>query len=112
MIDDLMVDLVIMDKITEEDGMGGFENYWKEGAKFKGAISVDNSMEAQIGGKQGVTSFYTVVVKDNVPLQYQEVFKRIGDGQVFKITTPKEDGKPPKNSVPYIQYKAELHTLV
>lgn len=112
MIDDVMVDLVIMDKVSEEDGMGGVENYWKEGARFKGAVSVDNSTEAQVAAKQQVTSFYTIVVKDNVVLDYKSVIKRVDDGQTFRITTDREDGKAPKNSIPYIQYKAELHSLV
>ena len=61
-----MEDVVMLEKKRVPDGEGGFTTDWAEGVQFKAAISFDSSMQARTAEKQGVTSLYTVTVRDCV----------------------------------------------
>ena len=67
LIDDYMRDCVMMDKVTVPDGYGGFTSQYQDGAAFKCAVTLDNSMQARIGQQQGVTNVYTATTKKSLP---------------------------------------------
>lgn len=98
LLESAMTDVVLLDKTTEPDGEGGFISSWKEGAPFKAAITFDSSLQARIAEKQGVTSLYTVTVKKNVTLEYHDVFKRLSDGKVFRVTSDGDDKYTPESA--------------
>ena len=98
LLESAMTDVVLLDKTTEPDGEGGFISSWKEGAPFKAAITFDSSLQARIAEKQGVTSLYTVTVKKNVMLEYHDVFKRLSDGKVFRVTSDSDDKYTPESA--------------
>lgn len=89
---------VMMDKVTASDGMGGFETTWSEGAEFESAIVFDTSMESRTADKLGVTSLYTITTKKNVLLNYHDVFKRIRDGKIFRVTSDGDDKFTPESA--------------
>lgn len=95
---DSMEKCIFMNKKITPDGEGGYYAEWTEGAEFNAAIVFDSSMEARIGDKSGVTSLYTVSAEIGVPLDYHDVFKRVSDGKVFRITSDGDDKKTPKSS--------------
>ena len=95
LIDAFKEDCVMLDKVTVPDGLGGFSYSWVESAEFKAAIVKDNSLEAKLAEKQGVTELYTVTVGKNLPLQYHDVFRRVSDGAVFRVTSNVTDSKTP-----------------
>lgn len=112
MLADFEINLIKIDKVSRPDGEGGIINGYQEGAEFKGVLNIDSSTEAKIAEKQGVASFYTLMVNENIALEYGDVFKRKSDGQTFKITSNKGDGLPPSmSSIRMITYQAELHRL-
>lgn len=112
MLNDYEVVLVKIDKTSIPDGLGGFEEGYREGAEFKGVVTHDSSTEMKIAEKQGVTSSYTVIVKENVPLNYGDIIKRKSDNQFFRITSRPEDGKSPIPSPTQITiFQAELHEV-
>lgn len=96
LIDDFKTDCVLMEKTRQPDGEGGFVTSWTEGAKFQAAIVFNNSMEARIAEKQGVANLYTVTTDRNAGLEYHDVFKRLSDGKVFRVTSDGEDAKTPE----------------
>ena len=107
MLDDYKENLIIMEKRTVSDGMGGYETSWIEGATFKGAISLDNSTQAE---QQGVTSLYTITVDINIPLTFNDVVKRGDD--YLRVTSRPEDMITPKRArVQNKQLSAELYVL-
>ncbi len=87
-----------IDKTTRPDGYGGVEDVWTEGAQFSAAITLDTSIEARVGEKQGVTSLYTVTTEKAINLQYHDVFKRLGDGKVFRVTSDGDDKHTPASA--------------
>lgn len=92
---DSMESVVMMDKIRTPDGEGGFITSWQEGAEFQAAISFDTSMNARTAEKDGVTSLYTVTVPKSAMLEAKDVFKRIRDGKIFRVTSDGDDKSTP-----------------
>lgn len=86
----------MMVKAQLPDGIGGNVHEWQEGAAFQAAIVKDNTLEARVAEKDGVTELYTVTVARNLPLEYHDVFKRRSDGAIFRVTSNITDSKTPK----------------
>ena len=51
MLNDYEVVLVKIDKTSIPDGLGGFEEGYREGAEFKGVVTHDSSTEMKIAEK-------------------------------------------------------------
>lgn len=91
----MMEDCTMVDKKTISDGVGGFTTEWVDGAKFKAAIVKNNSLDAKIAEKSGVTEVYTITVAKGTELIYHDVFRRDSDGSVFRITSNIKDSETP-----------------
>lgn len=85
---------IILDKTTQNDGEGGVITVWTEGAHFFAAVMLDNSIEMRTAQAQGVQGNYTVTTEKNVRLPWHTVFRRIADGQVFRVTSKDEQAVP------------------
>ena len=95
LIDEMMEACAMMDRQTVSDGMGGFSYQWVQGATFNAAVVKNNTLEARIAEKQGVTELYTVTVGKGLNLDYHDVFKRLSDGAVFRVTSNITDSETP-----------------
>ncbi len=95
LLDEMKTACVMLDKKRTPDGEGGFTTSWVEGAKFIAAIILDSSIEARVAEKQGVTGLYTVTTDKNAKLEYHDVFKRLYDGKVFRVTSDGDDKQTP-----------------
>lgn len=112
LIDDFMSDCVMLDKATVADGYGGYKAVWNEGATFKAAITFDTSMQARAAEKDGVSSLYTVTTTKALTLEYHDVFKRLDDGKIFRVTSDGDDKYTPKSaSLNMRQVTAEEYLL-
>lgn len=98
LLSDAMESCVLMDKRTEADGYGGYRTVWIAGASFQAAIVFDTSIEARTAEKQGVTSLYTVTTSRALTLEYHDVFKRVRDGKVFRVTSDGDDKFTPASA--------------
>lgn len=88
----------VMDKRTEADGYGGIRTTWVAGATFDAAIVFDSSMEARTAAAQGVTGLYTVTTKKSINLQYHDVFTRLSDSKIFRVTSDGDDKATPASA--------------
>lgn len=95
LLDTSMVECVLLDKHTSPDGYGGYTTTWTDGATFTAAIVLDTSLEARTAEKQGVTALYTITTRRVMNLQYHDVFRRVSDGKVFRVTSDGDDKKTP-----------------
>ena len=112
LIDSMLEQCVIMNKVKTSDGEGGTTTVWTEGAQIDAAITLDTTMEARVADKQGVTSVYTITTKRNVSLEYHDVIKRLRDGKVFRVTSDGDDKMSPKvSSLDMAQVTAEKWEL-
>lgn len=92
----MMTPCVLMEKKRTPDGEDGFLVQWAEGADFDAVIVHDQTMQARIAEKEGVTSVYTVTTRRGTLLEYHDVFKRVSDGAVFRVTSNGGDKKSPE----------------
>ena len=98
LLEDMMVKCQLYTLEITEDGYGGYTQHYKEGVLFDAVVNMDTSIQAEIAKKQGVTAVYTVVTSKSLPLQYHQVFKRLEDGKVFRVTSDGTDSKTPEMS--------------
>ena len=98
LLQEAMEPCVILNKQTEADGYGGYTTTWVEGATFDAAIVFDTSMEARTAQKQGVTSMYTVTTSKALTLEYHDVFRRVRDGKIFRVTSDGDDRFTPASA--------------
>lgn len=102
----------MQDKRTVDDGYGGYVIRWSDGATFNAAIVLDDSIEAQTAMSAGVTGVYTVTTTKGINLQYHDVFKRVRDGKIFRVTTDGDDNATPASAgLNMRQVRAEEYTL-
>ena len=85
----------MLDKVTTADGYGGRITTYKEGADFKAAIVLDTSLQAKVAASQGVTGLYTVTTQRSFNLQFHEIFKRLRDNKIFRVTSDGDDKQTP-----------------
>lgn len=98
LLSEAMENCIMLDKRTQADGYGGYTTSWVEGAPFEAAVVFDNSMEARTAEKAGVTSLYTITTKKAMNLQYHDVFKRLKDNKIFRVTSDGDDNHTPKSA--------------
>lgn len=102
----------LIEKKRVPDGEGGFITTWTDGAKFNAAVVCDNSIQARAAEKQGVTSLYTVTCEPNAKLEYHDVFRRLSDSKIFRVTSDGDDVQTPKRATfQFSQVTAEEFTL-
>ena len=99
LLQDALEPFVMMDKTTAPDGYGGYVATWADGASFDAAATVDTSMQARIGEKQGVTAIYTITTGKNMNLQYHDVVRRVSDSKIFRVTSDGNDKKTPNSAM-------------
>lgn len=95
---DMLEPCVLLDKTTASDGYGGYITTWVDGAEFEAACIFDTSLQARVADKQGVTNLYTVHTLKSMNLQYHDVFRRVSDGKIFRVTSDGDDKKDPPAS--------------
>lgn len=112
LLSEFMTPCVMLDKRTTADGYGGYVTGWVEGAPFKAAVVLDTSMQARTAEKQGVTALYTITTEKAMNLQYHDVFKRLSDEKIFRVTSDGDDKKTPNSATLNMrQVSAEEYTL-
>lgn len=95
LLSDAMESCIIYDKRMVEDGYGGFGPGYFPGVTFQAAITIDSSIQAQQAQSLDTVGVYTVTTARNVNLQFHDVFQRVSDGKIFRVTSDGDDKKTP-----------------
>lgn len=112
LIDSMMDECVLINKIKEPDGAGGFIPEYIETAHFSASVLADTTMQARIADKDGMKSTYTVTTRQNVGLEFHDIFKVLKTGQTYRITSdPKEKHSPNASTLNIQQSTAERWEL-
>ena len=108
----MMDDCRILNHIRSDDDFGGYTEEWSDGMRFRAAIAKNSSPEQQIAEKQGISESFTVVVDDSITLDYHDVFRRISDGSIFRVTSKTTDSTAhPASTVRIAKVTAERWEL-
>lgn len=117
LLDEAMQECVLMNRITTSDGYGdgygGRIDFWNESDfRFLAAIVHDASVQARVAEQQGIKNMYTVTTSKLVKLNFNEIFKRISDGKLFRVTSDGADNKTPDSAtLDMRQYTAEEYVM-
>ena len=76
LLSEAMENCVVYDKRIVDDGYGGYVPGY-----FPGAVGI-----------------YTVTTTKAMNLQYHDVFKRVSDGKIFRVTSDGDDKKTPRSA--------------
>jgi head-tail adaptor len=107
----MMEPCVILNRVRTDDDFGGYKEEWVEGATFRAAIGKMSSPEVIVAEKQGLSETFTVVVNKGFSLDYHDVFKRVSDGSIFRVTSRTEDSEShPASTVRIAKVTAERWT--
>ena len=98
LMDSFASDCVLITKTTVKDGYGGYKPVWTDGITFPASFEYMASPEMIIAEKQGVARTYRVYIDKGLNLEYHEAFRRVSDGQVFRVTSPGVDRYTPETS--------------
>lgn len=108
LLTEAMETCVVLDKRVVDDGYGGYTTEYFPGVEFQAAIVMDNSIEAQEAMSNESVGIYTVTTRKNINLQYHDVFRRVEDGKIFRVTSDGDDRKtPPSASLNMRQVSAQ-----
>lgn len=99
LLDDQKERCVFLNKTIVADGYGGYITTYVDGVAFKAAIVLDDSIEAKTAMTAGVTGVYTIVTGKEMNLQYHDVFRRVSDGKIFRVTSDGDDKHTPKSAM-------------
>lgn len=87
-----------MEKKRTPDGAGGYITTWEEGAEFLNYQALDTSMEARKAEKDGVTSVYSALVNQSVPVEYNDYFRDTETGITYRVTSNPEEKAAPRSA--------------
>ena len=100
LLSDAMERCVMMHKTSQDDPYGGEDIIsWQDGAQCNAALGVEGSLQARNAQAQNVSSLYTVTTARSKTLEYHEVFRRIRDGKIFRVTSDGDDKFTPRSAV-------------
>lgn len=98
LLDQYAQECVLQIRVRSDDPVGGYKSQWQDGVHFMAAWEFDSSTEARIAEQQGVNRVYNIYVDKTLDLDYHEVFRRLDNGQVYRVTNPGEDRATPASS--------------
>ena len=103
---------MLLERQRVPDGEGGWNTAWIDGLLFDAAIVMDSSTTARVAESEGMNSVYTVTVDKNIKLEFHDVFKRVSDGKIFRVTSDYNDKQTPDVATfDFMQVSAEAWAL-
>ena len=98
LLSEAMDNCIMIDKRTVPDGYGGYKHEWTYGVEFQAAVVSDTSIEARRAEAEGVSSLYTITTGRELTLEYHDVFQRISDNKIFRVTSDGDDKYTPRSA--------------
>ena len=98
LLDQYTVECVIMAKIRRDDPVGGHTIDWVDTAHFQAAWEYQSAPEITVAEQQGIKRVYNIYVPKDIDLDYHEAFRRLDNGQTYRVTNPGTDRVTPSTS--------------
>ena len=80
---------------TVEDGAGGHRTTWTDSDSFYASIVEKSHTEPENAEKKRSKAFYDVFLQRMENIRYHDVFRRVSDGKIFRVTSNPDDKKTP-----------------
>ena len=104
LLDDFARPCILLEKKRVPSDEGGWITDWTEGAEFTNYQDLNSSMEARRAEKEGVTSLYSALVDNAVPIEYNDYFKDKETGETYRVTSNPEEKQAPKSASFSLKY--------
>lgn len=101
----------ILNKVTVNDGYGGYTEGYAVGAEFDAVLVLNDSIQAQRAEQEGVKGVYTLTTDKAVPLPWHRIFRRKSDNATFRVTSKDEHATPSTTPMNLREVKVEEYAL-
>lgn len=81
-----------------QESYGGYTSEFTTGEPFDAAIVYDSSTAARVASTHGVRDHYTVITDRDTVLSFHDLFQRVEDGKVFRVTTNGDENATPESA--------------
>lgn len=98
LLDDFGKEYVLLEKKRTPSPEGGWTTEWTDGAKFTSYQALDTSIEARRAEKEGVSSLYSGLVDQSVPIEFNDYFRDLETGETYRVTSNPEEKKSPRSA--------------
>lgn len=98
LLDEYTVECVAINKTWVDDPVGGYMPIWADGIHFNAAWEYESAPEVTVAEQQGVKRTYNIYVDKTLELDYHEAFRRLDNGQTYRVTGPGTDRVTPRTS--------------
>ena len=98
LLDAYTQECVLLTQTRTDDAAGGHSVTWADGAHFMAAWAYQAAPEETAAEKQGVNRVYRIFVDKAVNLDFHQVFLRMDNGHVYRVTNPGDDRHTPASS--------------
>ena len=95
LIEQFKTDCVRLVQKTAEDGAGGHRTTWEESEHFCASIIEKSHTEPENAERKRAKAFYDVFLQRMEDIRYHDVFRRVSDGKIFRVTSNPDDKKTP-----------------
>lgn len=95
LVEKMKTECVKLAQTTTEDGTGGRRTAWTDAGRFYATIVEKSHTEPENGEKKRAKAFYDVFIPREYDIRYHDVFRRVSDGRVFRVTSNPDDKKTP-----------------
>lgn len=98
LLDEYSDNYVVINKLTVDDGYGGYKTVWQDGATLKGALAQASQSEIVVADSKGERVTHTMLIDKNIKLDYHMVLRRTTDGKIFRVTSSGDEMYTPASS--------------
>jgi SPP1 family predicted phage head-tail adaptor len=95
LMDEYASECVLLEKRLVQDPAGGYTSVWTQGAQFSASWEYVSAPEVTVAEQQGVERTYRIYVDKTLDLDFHEAFRRLDNGQVYRVTNPGTDRMTP-----------------
>lgn len=115
LIETMYEDFIYIDITRSSDGLGGFEEVQQEGKTIKAALTSAKTRVREVetmAGQEISSPSFTITTSQENPLPFNQILKRVSNGNYYIIDSRGSDKTPPEtSSFNWHQAAVRLHIL-
>lgn len=95
MLQDYFEEFILLERTQAEDGLGGNDENWAEGIRFRGAVTQVVGKEAAPAGLTALKTVPMLLHEWDVTLSQDDRIRRLSDGAEFRVAGRSGDMRTP-----------------
>lgn len=95
LLDAFKAECLMLKRTQAADGEGGQVTQWADGTSFQAAITLSSTSNTTKAEQDVASNSYTVTTGKDIELKFHDVFRRVSDGKIFRVTSDGTDKMTP-----------------